>query len=75
MRMPSKTQRQADFFQHCAHDELYARHRSTDQGVAKAVHQEDIDQGLFGKTVDGPCPKCEELAENAAPIEPLEEEL
>ena len=72
--MPSKSQNQADFFQHSAHDESYAAQRGIDQGVAKAVHEEDIAEGLFGKTGGGPCPKCEELAEEAPPAEPLEEE-
>ena len=61
--MPSASQKQADFMQHCAHDESYARQRGIDDGVAKAIHQEDIEQGLFGKTEGGPCPKCLELAD------------
>ena len=61
--MPSKSQRQADFFQHSAHDESYAAHRGIDPAIAKAVHEEDISEELFGKTGGGPCPKCEELAE------------
>lgn len=61
--MPSKSQKQADFMQHCAHDESYAAHRGIDPAIAKAVHQEDVEQGLYGKTKDGPCPKCQVLAE------------
>lgn len=60
--MPSKSQKQADMFQHVAHDDAYAQERGVDQGVASAVHAEDIAEDLWGKTEGGPCPKCEKLS-------------
>ena len=61
--MPSKSQKQADMFQHASHDESYSRQRGLSDGLAEAIHAEDVGAGLFGKVEDGPCPKCDELKE------------
>jgi hypothetical protein len=56
---PSVSQKQADMMQHAAHDEDYASERGVPPGLAENQHAANVAAGLWGKTQDGPCPKCE----------------
>ena len=58
--MSSITHKQANAMQHAAHNEEYASSRKISQDVAAAEHAENVALGLWDKTIDGPCPKCEE---------------
>ena len=57
---PCISQRQADMMEHAAHDLEYAQLRKFPSIMANGRHMATVEAGLFGKTLGGPCAKCEE---------------
>ena len=57
---PGISQRQADMMEHAAHDLKYAQLRKVPSIMAHGRHMATVEAGLFGKTLGGPCAKCQE---------------
>jgi phosphate-selective porin len=57
---PATSQRQADFFEHAAHNDAYAAERKISVEVARGRHAATVAAKLFGKTPISPCAKCRE---------------
>jgi hypothetical protein len=55
---PSVSQKQADMMHHAGHSSEYALSRSVPEKVAQDHHAANVALGRWGKSGDGPCPKC-----------------